>query len=256
MNAADLQRIHSHLRVAAPRWRDHIRVGPFLATFSRDTDNPYLNYAIPDDEARPSRADVDALVAAYRERDRLPRLEYLPSIAPGVEPALVAGGFTVETRTPLMVYTGGGDALPVPGVELLAPASDDDFLGAATAQWEAYEEAGAVAPRAVESLRRTVAAGGMVVLARDVATREPAGAGACTAPGAAASELTSVGVRERFRRRGIAQAMTYWLARQMSARDGIACVFLMADSEREERIYARAGFETISEVLHISLKNA
>ena len=60
MMAADVHRIQSYLRVAAPRWRDHMPIGPFLATFSRDTDNRYLNYAIPDDGAEPSPADVDA----------------------------------------------------------------------------------------------------------------------------------------------------------------------------------------------------
>src|ERR1051326_1935994 len=102
MNPADLHRIQSYLRIAAPRWRDHVRVGPFLATLSRDTDNRYLNYAIPDDDAEPARTDVDALVGEYRERNRLPRLEYIPSLAPAVEPALVAAGFSVEGRTPLM----------------------------------------------------------------------------------------------------------------------------------------------------------
>jgi ribosomal protein S18 acetylase RimI-like enzyme len=255
VKAADLHRIQSYLRVAAPRWRDHMRIGPFLATFSRDTDNRYLNYAIPDDDADPSPRDVDALVAAYRERNRMPRLEYVPAVAPAVEPALVAGGFSVEARTPLMIYTGGGAPRSVAGIELVAPESDDDLRGAATAQWEAYDEAGPVAERAVESLRRTVDAGGIVVLARDAATRKPAGAGTCTAPTAGTSELTSVGVRACFRRRGIAQAMAHWLAEQIATRD-VDCVFLMAESEREERIYARAGFETVSEVLHISLTTA
>ena len=255
MNAADLHHIQSYLRIAAPRWRDHLHIGPFLATFSRETDNRYLNYAIPDDDAQPSRADVAALVAAYRERNRLPRLEYIPSIAPAVEAELLAAGFSLEARTPLMVYGGGGETPAVAGIELVAPASEDEFVGAATVQWEAYEEAGPVAQRAVDSLRRTVAAGGIVVLARHAATCEPAGAGACTPPGGGASEFTSIGVRELYRRRGIAQAMTHWLATRMAAR-GVDCVFLMADSEREERIYARAGFETISDVLHISLMNA
>src|SRR5439155_495997 len=91
-------------------------------------------------------------------------------------------------RAPLTVYTGADRPHAVPGIELVAPESDEDFLGAATAQWEAYKEAGPVAERAVDSLRRTVAAGGIVVLARDAATRESAGAGACTAPSAGASE--------------------------------------------------------------------
>ncbi|MEG3975323.1 hypothetical protein QT970_11950 [Microcoleus sp. herbarium8] len=55
-------RIQSYLRFAASQQRDTERIGPFLATFSRHSANPYLNYAIPDDGAAPSLADVNALL--------------------------------------------------------------------------------------------------------------------------------------------------------------------------------------------------
>src|SRR5919199_1538048 len=135
MTAAQLQRIHAYLRVAAPRGRDSERIGPFLATFNRDTDNPYLNYAIPDDDAKPTPPEIDALVAAYRARDRKPRLEYIPSIAPDVEPALRAARFEVESRTPLMIYTAkvsGGREIPQ-GIELVPATSDEELRGVATA---------------------------------------------------------------------------------------------------------------------------
>src|SRR2546421_11228468 len=102
MTGADVHRIQAYLRVAAPRGRDHAQIGPFLATFNRESDNRYLNYAIPDDEARPSKRNIADLVAAYSERKRLPRLEYVPAIALAVEPALLAAGFGSERRTPLM----------------------------------------------------------------------------------------------------------------------------------------------------------
>src|SRR5262245_28176907 len=102
MSAARLQRIQAYLRVAAPRGREQKRIGPFLATFTADTDNPYLNYAIPDDGATPVQSDVAALVDAYGRRKRKPRLEYIASLAPAVEPVLRAAGFEVEGRLPLM----------------------------------------------------------------------------------------------------------------------------------------------------------
>jgi ribosomal protein S18 acetylase RimI-like enzyme len=252
MQAAELQRIQQYLRVAAPRGRDSERIGPFLATFNRDTDNPYLNYAIPDDGARPSAGDVATLVEAYRTRSRKPRLEYVALLAPAVEPALLAAGFEVEGRLPLMMCRGVGRDQPGPdGIELVAAISDGELRGVAIAQWEAYEESGPLPERVVDSLRATLANGGVVVLARDTATGEPAGGGLCTGPHDGATELTSIGVREPFRRRGIAEAMTRRLAREMHAR-GNDCVFLMADGEPEERIYKRAGFATISDILHIS----
>ncbi|GAA3431675.1 hypothetical protein GCM10018954_012760 [Kutzneria kofuensis] len=33
--------------------RDGVRIGPFVAGFSADRANPYANYAVPDDDARP-----------------------------------------------------------------------------------------------------------------------------------------------------------------------------------------------------------
>ena len=251
MEAALLQRIQSYLRVAAPRGRESERIGPFLATFSRHSDNPYLNYAIPDDGAEPADAEVAALVDAYRTRSRRPRLEYVAALAPAVEPALVAAGFTAEGHLPLMVYRRTGDQAAVDGVELVTATSDEELRGVAAVQWEAYGESGPLPERAVHGLRSTLANGGVVVLARDAATGEAAGGGLCTGPHEGTTELTSIGVRERFRRRGIAEAMARHLGQELRER-GNDCVFLMAAGEAEERIYARAGFATVSTILHIS----
>jgi ribosomal protein S18 acetylase RimI-like enzyme len=189
-------------------------------------------------------------VRAFHDRRRTPRLEYLPALAPAVEPALLAAGFTVESRLPLMVARGVRD-LEVDGIELVEAATDDHYRAVAAVQWEAYEEAGEAPQRVAEGLRRSAAAGGIVVLARDSRTGEPAGAGQCTPPHDGLTELTSVGVRSTFRRRGIAQALTGRLARLALARTATG-VFLMAHSEREARIYERAGFEPLSEVSLLS----
>jgi ribosomal protein S18 acetylase RimI-like enzyme len=190
-------------------------------------------------------------VRAYRARERRPRLEYIPSLAPEVERVLLAAGFEVEGRLPLMTYAGGADVLTLDGIELIEARSDDELRGVAAVQWEAYGESGTLPQRVVDGLRRSVDAGAVVVLARDAATGEPAGGGLCTGAYEGATELTSIGVREPFRRRGIAEAMAGWLAREMHGR-GNDGVFLMAAGEREARIYERAGFETVSEILHIS----
>jgi ribosomal protein S18 acetylase RimI-like enzyme len=248
-----LDRIQAAILANAVRWRESIRIGPFTATFDRDEDNRYLNYAVPDPGATPSLDDVAELVAASRRRARVPRLEYIPQLAPAVEAVLVAAGFQVEGRLPLMICARAEDVqrTAVDGIELVAPASEEDYRGAASAQWEAYGEQGPPAQRAVDSLRRSVAAGGVVVLARDSETGEAAGAGSCTAPEDGLTELTSVGVRRAFRRRGIAAAMTGWLAERAFAA-GVTGVFLMAAGQAEARIYERAGFRGQAEVLHIS----
>ena len=246
-------RIHAAIRTQNCQWRDCEQIGPFLATFSRNDDNAFLNYAIPDDCATPTPGEVEALVGAYRKRSRLPRLEYIPALSPAVEPVLVDHGFAVEGRLPLMTCVAASAVreVAVDGVELVGPCSEDEYRAAASVQWEAYEEPGELPQRAVDSARRTIEAGGIFVLARDLTTGEPAGAGACTAPHDGLTELTSIGVRERFRRRGIAAAMASWLGEKAFA-NGVTGVFLMAHTEREARIYERAGFTCHSEVLHIS----
>jgi ribosomal protein S18 acetylase RimI-like enzyme len=194
---------------------------------------------------------VQVLVRAYSKHRRKPRLEYIASLAPAVEPALLEAGFEVEGRLPLMTFEGARAERAPDGIELVEPSSDEELRGVAVVQWEAYGETGEVRTELVAVQRRLLDLGGLVVLARDVQTREPAGGGASTAPHEGTTEVTSIAVSERYRRRGIAEAMARWLAREMHGR-GNDLVFLMAAGEAEERIYARAGFETISDILHIS----
>jgi ribosomal protein S18 acetylase RimI-like enzyme len=248
-------RIQSYLRVAASRQRDTERVGSFLATFSRSNDNPFLNYAIPDDNATPSPADVVALIAAYEKRLRQPRLEYVARLAPAVEGVLIDAGFCVEGRLPLMTCTPeSAQSLPVPpGIELILPVSDADLFATVSVQNEAY---GAPPPdsSAIAQLRNSLEAGGIAVLARTTETAEPVGAGVCSIPYNQTTEIAGIGVRAAFRRRGVAGALTTRLVQEAFAVD-IAVPFLMAAHEAEKRIYDRAGFSGVGEILHISCPN-
>lgn len=245
-------RIQSYLRVAASHQRDTEQIGPFLATFSPSNDNPFLNYAIPDDNATPSPADVAALIVAYEKRSRQPRLEYIGLLAPAVEEVLIDAGFSIEGHLPLMTCAPGAEQiLPIPsGIELILPVSDTDLLATVAVQNESY---GAPPPdsTARATLRSSLEAGGIAVLAQITATGEPVGAGVCTVPSNHTTEIAGIGVRPAFRRRGVAGGIASQLVQSAFA-SGVSVAFLMAAHEAEERIYARAGFCTIGEVLHIS----
>jgi GNAT superfamily N-acetyltransferase len=246
--------IQSHIRFAAALWRETERIGPFLATFTESSDNPYLNYAVPDDGAVPTAEDVAALIAAFERRSRKPRLEYLPSVAPAVEPALLAGGFRVEGRLPLMLCTPetAREVVVPPGIELLVPAEDVDFAGVVSVAKEAYDDdLSPPSETEVAGRKRLLAGGGCVVLGRDEQTREPAGSGICDVARDGVTELAAVAVRAAFRRRGIAAAVTSRLVREAFAA-GVKVVWLTPEHDQAERIYSRAGFVTGSEVLHIS----
>jgi GNAT superfamily N-acetyltransferase len=246
-------RIQAYIRTNAARGRDTERIGPFLATFSRTSTNPFLNYAIPDAGATPSTADAIGLINAYRARGRTPRLEYLPVLAPAVEPALLAAGFSVESRVPLM-HCPPGERVDQPaphGIELVAPETDDEIMAMITAQHEAYAEPAPPTWDDVTARRKHLAEGGLAVLARDTATGEPAGGGACDVILDGIGELAGFGVRERYRRRGIAAAITADLTRR-AHESGAVTAFLTPGGEPAERIYARAGYRRVGEVLFLS----
>lgn len=244
--------IQDYLRAAVTGGRDVEHIGPFLATFSRSSTNRFLNYAIPDDGARPSIGDVDRLIDAYERRGLHPRLEYITRCAPEVEDQLLTSGFTVEGRLALMTcHLGEEQGLPVPsGIELVQPKTDWELLNVRVVQHEAYGEPETASPADGQRLANSLQAGGMAVLARVQDTGNPVGAGEYTALIDGFTEITSIAVSAAFRRRGIAAAMTAWLLR--TAFDaGATDPFLMAN-EPEERIYARAGFHTVASILHIS----
>jgi ribosomal protein S18 acetylase RimI-like enzyme len=244
--------IHEYLREASRPFREIVQVGPFCATFTSGDDLPYINYAIPDDGAEPTPDEVSAFISACDARSRKPRLEYIPDLAPAVEPALLAAGFTEECRTPLMTcLPGDAPTLSVPaGFEFVFPQSDEELLGFAAALHEAFGQP-PPGPDEVTRARTFIEKGGLSVLAREISTGETAGGGSNTVPVAGVTEVAGIGVREQFRRRGLGQAITTFLAREAFAQ-GISLAFLSAASENEARIYARAGFKTVGEVLHIS----
>ncbi len=248
----DIQ-VQDYLRQAASRARTVEQIGTFLATFTHEDSNPYLNYAIPDRGATPLREEIDALIDAFRRHHRTPRLEYVPGLAPSVEPALTEAGFVAEGRIPLMVYARGTErSLPVPpGIEIIVPRSDEELFGMISAQNEAY---GGPPPTEAQVARRHgfTEAGGISIFARSSVTHEPAGGGLCDVPFNGIAELTSVGVRPSFRGLGIAGAMTVRLTQEALAA-GTTTIFLMAAIDVEVRLYTRAGFSIVGEVLLISV---
>jgi ribosomal protein S18 acetylase RimI-like enzyme len=245
-------RIQAYLRRVAARRRETDRIGPFLATFDGATDNRFLNYAIPDDGARPTAAEVQALAEAYARRGLLPRLEYLPATAPAVEGILRAARFRPEGRLPLMIRPRDRFVeAPCPeGVELLTPSTDEELLGATAVQAEAFGGP-PLSPGDAERMRETIASGGIAVAARELATGTIVGAGVCTAPSDGATELAGIAVRAPYRRRGIAGALTARLAEQAFAA-GVMTAFLTPGNDGAGRVYERAGFESTSVMLHIA----
>src|SRR5450755_913301 len=103
--------IAAHMRAATARTPGG-KAGPCTIGLDGHSGHPMRNFAVPDDGAAPSAADISALVAFFRDHDRIPRLEFIEASAPAVTPALLAAGFTVEGRTPVMACVPGMTLTP------------------------------------------------------------------------------------------------------------------------------------------------
>jgi RimJ/RimL family protein N-acetyltransferase len=246
--------IHAFLRAGgAPEERE--RIGPFLIRLAPDTKHPMLNYAVPDEDARPSDADVDTLVKAFESRGLLPRLEYASGGAPALEEMLHRQGFSTEARLTIMICRPGEERLAEvpPGFKVVLARSDEDHADAIVVADQAYGEPGGTPDRTrIEGRRRQVQNGGAVVLARHLSTGAPAGSGLFPVPRAGVTELAGVGTADAFRRRGVASAVTSCLLKS-AFEAGVQLVWLTPEHVGSERIYARVGFTRAPcEMVHIS----
>ncbi|MGH3872131.1 MAG: GNAT family N-acetyltransferase [Pseudonocardiaceae bacterium] len=243
-------RLHAYLRaLAGSRAR---RTGPFLASFDDHDAGLFRNYAVPDDGADPTLRQVTELITAFTDRDRIPRLEYLPALSPAVEPGLLAAGFAPERRLPVMTCRPTDAVAPpiIAGIEISLAGTDEQLRQVAEAQGEAYDQP-EITDHDVARLRGTVEGGGLVALARDPATGRGVGGGLCAPPHDGVSELAAIGVRARYRRRGIATALTALLTRSCPTA-GITTPFLTPENGDTERMYRRVGYQRTTEMLHIS----
>jgi ribosomal protein S18 acetylase RimI-like enzyme len=230
-----------------------VETGGFVAGFSPDTDSPYLNYATPLPGAAPTADDVAGLVAQFRDRGLLPRLEFAPQAAPEVEPALRAAGFTTEAVHEYLVCVPDTLTVPragsVPRVE--TPVTDEQYAALDAALGEAFGDGFASSPEGVARLRRMQEDGGAVRFV-PAADGGCAGGAACTPTAEDTAELGGVGTRPACRGRGVATAVTAALAEAMFAQ-GAGSVWLEYSGDGSRRVYERVGFRPHGTRLYLSL---
>lgn len=230
-----------------------IEVGPFVIGWDPTADSRFINYATPQLGAVVTSADVTALVAAFRDIDRVPRLEYVTSCAQGLEEQLLDSGFTVEARHDYLVCSP--DSLMTPalpdGFELLEPTTDAQRAGQLAVQNEAFGGEPTVTSADIARVRRAQDNGGVVMLVRGLDGACVAG-GQAAAPCAGVSEVAGIAVGKEFRRRGIAAALTGAITRRLFAA-GVDVAWLEASGENSWRVYERVGYMPTGKRLYIAL---
>lgn len=225
-----------------------IPVPPFTAYLDATDALRYLNYAIPDGDVAPDAAAVAELRRVFRERDRLPRLEWVEEAAPRLAASLESAGVCEELRTPLMACTT--DELRAAEADVadlrVALVEDDDVRDCANLQRVAFggEPAGIE-----EEIRDPRPTGGGAVLAR--AGGEPVSAASWTRIVDGFTEIVGVATAVPWRGRGLAGAVTAAAAAGAFAAGADVCVLSPGD-EVAQRVYARAGFTRVATMLHWS----
>jgi ribosomal protein S18 acetylase RimI-like enzyme len=238
----EIEQLQSFLRAVAATRREVARVAPFRAYFDEHDELKYLNYAIPDDDAEPSVGEIEALRAAFAERRRLPRLEWIGEAAPAVAAALAGAGMREELSTPLMACSR--EELRIPRARIDA------------------ERVNAADELAVRNMQR-VAFGQAPLDGHDVSAEAPRRALFARVDGEIAtasgwsevvdgvSEVTGVATAEAYRGRGFAGAMTA-AATQAAFDEGAELCVLSPGDETAMRVYERAGFRRVATMLHWS----
>ena len=230
------QRIQRYLRDRVAAEREAIPAGAFtLYLHPTEKQHPFLNYAIPDEGAEPD--DGAALAAAARERGLVPRVEAVQPCAPWVRDM---PGYAIEDELRLMACE-----------EPVALSSDAEIVvvrkgsphvgGLMRAQMAAFGEP----PPTDEQIERW---DGRSVAA--LVDGEVVGGASWTVVLDGMTEVAGIGVLERFRRRGIAGALTAEATRQ-GFLEGASLAVLVPGHEDAARVYERAGFADMSRMIHV-----
>jgi GNAT superfamily N-acetyltransferase len=229
------ERIQRYLRARAAAGREAVPAGAFtLYLHPVMRRHPFLNYAIPDEDAEPD--DGSALVAAARARDLVPRIEAVEPCAPWIRDL---PGFEIELEPPLMACSEPV-ALSSPARIVAVDPGSPRVAALLAAQHAAFGDPPPTDERIATWDEHGVAA---------LVDGEVVGGASFSEPTEGLTEIGGIAVLEPFRRQGIAGALTAAAARR-SLRAGARLVLLSPGDDGAQRVYERAGFATASRMIH------
>jgi GNAT superfamily N-acetyltransferase len=245
---------------AAPRHdADAIAVGAFTLFVSRTPWAYYARPALGYGQAI-TLGDLDGLDGACRRYGVDLAIEWVDEIHPQLAAAAVGAGLDVSTYVLMAAAADEVSAPAVPGVALRVVEAGDPALADARAVADVAfgfggcqrggpgarqrdQAAARLGTELVEHLGDRARAGLTVTAVAESPTEGALATGSYQPVGAVA-EIVGVATLPAARRRGLAGAVTAWLAAHAHQR-GVRTLVLSAQNDDVSRIYQRAGFRRI-----------
>lgn len=245
-----IERLHAQLHASAGQNLEGVGVGPFVCYFHPTETAVFANYAIPIYPIDGNIGDaLAAVIAAFRQRQRTPRFEYLQPFAPALGEILAASGFVREMESYLMVcqppMVCSVMADPALRMRLLGGVGEETAVKQAfvTIQGRAFgsdDQPAATVERAEADWRQFAGVSKFMAWWHG----EPVGVGSLTQPHDGVAEVAGIGTLAAFRKRGVGTAVTHYITTHAFA-NGVDTLFLTAGDEHAGRVYAQVGFRHI-----------
>lgn len=246
-----LRRIDAQIIGVNRASRNVFEVGPFTLMLDPTTNLIYMNYAIPTPgEGEPTDEGIRAIVEVFHREGRTPRLEFRKEASPGLAERLTANGFALEMDNPVMLCDLQS-FIPqrAEGVEVEVLGPDGDVEGFLQAGNEAFGMDISITPERLAKARESID-GGSWVCAIGRIGREIAGS-ACITPFGGVGELAGVGTSPRFRRRGVASAVSTVLMEEFFKTNDLA--WLSAGDDTAKLVYERLGYRVVATQANYSM---
>ncbi len=251
-----LRRIQASQISAASRNREVVQSGPFRVMLNVNDDLIWLNYAVPTHNGFDHNA-IEAMKEPFARYNRVPRLEFLEELWPELPAALEACGFELQSRLPAMVCTkstfrGVSASTDLLESKILAPS--DDIHAYLSIGMQAFEGKSEVTDPQVERQRESILKGPHRC-AMAWFEGHPA-AVALLMPEGGVAELAGVATLDRFRRKGLALAVSSVLLDEFfgSPQGDEAIAWLGAGDDTAKAVYEKLGFETLCTQANYILK--
>jgi ribosomal protein S18 acetylase RimI-like enzyme len=247
-----LERLQTSLGEIAALDRERVRVGPFTGYVDAVRTTKYHSFALPDPGAPAGElaAALPGLRDAYASRDRNARTEHIVEVCPALEDVLVADGWALSERMPVMACTPESYAAP-PGpaellVERLRPDSPEARVrGFLTAERAAFQDDSPITAKEIARWRARAAQSFSMAGVADGAV---VGTALCSPIFGGITEVAGVATLPAHRGRGVAAALTAAVVEAAFAA-GAEVAWLTAAGPSAQGIYARAGFGVFGTLL-------